>query len=197
MAVQHAGGWYGGGQCSNTVKGLLCTNSACERAHAAMRSPPRRLRALCAPLSAIAVTLTPPRPLAAASTPNSYFAIPGGGKFDVVHANWGLHDLVAACAPGEKGECEEHVDLESGAYGNNLDALYQAIEPYASESAFAQVARAAQHAQRAPAQERRARARSARTRARSPTSRWPTSPSRCPRARWRTCRRSSRRRRVR
>ena len=23
--VEHAGGWYGGGQCSNTVKGLLCT----------------------------------------------------------------------------------------------------------------------------------------------------------------------------
>ena len=49
VAVQHAGGWFGGGQCSNTVKGLLCTN---------------------------------------ASTPNNYITIPGGGKFDVVHANW-------------------------------------------------------------------------------------------------------------
>jgi len=28
VSVQHVGGWFGGGQASNTVKGLLCTDSA-------------------------------------------------------------------------------------------------------------------------------------------------------------------------
>ena len=91
VAVQHAGGFYGGGQCSNTVKGLLCTN---------------------------------------ASTPNNYIAIPGGGVFDVVHANWGLHDLVAACpSPNVTGECQEHVDLVDGVYGENLVELYKRFSP--------------------------------------------------------------------
>jgi hypothetical protein len=35
-----------------------------------------------------------------------------GGKFDLVHFNYGLHDLVAACVNGTTGECEEHVPLE-------------------------------------------------------------------------------------
>ena len=73
------------------------------------------------------------RPRAAASTPNNYLAIPGGGQFDVVHANWGLHDLVAACEPGQSGECEEHVDISNGDYGNNLVALYQRFEPVAKQ----------------------------------------------------------------
>ena len=85
IAVQHAGGWYAGGQCSNTVKGLLCTN---------------------------------------VSTPNSYVVIPGGGEFDLVHYNYGLHDLVAACVPPATGECEEHVNL-GGPYGANVVELYR------------------------------------------------------------------------
>ena len=84
-AVQHAGGFFGGGQCSNTVKGLLCTN---------------------------------------ASYPDNYLTIPGGGSFDLVHFNYGLHDLVAACEPGQTGECEEHVNL-GGPYGRNLAELYR------------------------------------------------------------------------
>ena len=87
VAVQHAGGSYGGGQCSNTVKGMLCTNLA---------------------------------------TPNNYLNIPGGGSFSLVHFNYGLHDLVAACVPGGPGgECEEHVPLSPPTYGANLVALYE------------------------------------------------------------------------
>ena len=85
VAVQHAGGFYAGGQCSNTIKGLLCTN---------------------------------------ASTPDSYVVIPGGGQFDLIHFNYGLHDLVAACVPPATGECEEHVDI-GGPYGRNIIELYR------------------------------------------------------------------------
>lgn len=46
------------------------------------------------------------------SQPRNYLAIPGGGVFDVVHVNYGLHDLAAPCPPGTKGECEEHVDVD-------------------------------------------------------------------------------------
>lgn len=83
---QHAGGWFGGGQCSNTVKGLLCTTS---------------------------------------TTPNNYLNVTGG-KFDLCHANWGLHDLVAACVNGTTGECEEHVDLPQ--YGKNLVTLFGRLQ---------------------------------------------------------------------
>ena len=40
---------------------------------------------------------------------------------------------MAACAPGQTGECEEHVDLASGAYGNNLVELYRRFEPVAKQ----------------------------------------------------------------
>ena len=83
IEAQHAGGFFGGGQCSNTVKGLLCTLP---------------------------------------STPNNYLNISGGGRFDLCHANWGLHDLVAACPKGGSGECLEHVDIPQ--YGANLATLY-------------------------------------------------------------------------
>ena len=83
---QHAGGWYGGAQCSNTVKGLLCTTT---------------------------------------STPDNYLNITGG-KFALCHANWGLHDLVAACTNGTTGECEEHVDLTT--YGKNLVTLFGRLQ---------------------------------------------------------------------
>ena len=82
--VADAGGWAAGGQCSNTVKGLLCTNL---------------------------------------TTKNNYLTYPGGGKFDVIHINYGLHDLVAPCPPGGTGECEEHVALPG--YGANLVTLFQ------------------------------------------------------------------------
>ncbi len=77
--VQHAGGWYGGGQCSNTVKGLLCTNT---------------------------------------STPNNYLNF--SGVFDIIHFNYGLHDLVNCT---DNPECAEHVEPDQ--YGENLAILYK------------------------------------------------------------------------
>lgn len=73
--VWHNGGWDAGGQASNTVKGLLCTN---------------------------------------ASTPGNWLNITEGMKYDVVHFNFGLHDLVDY-GPGEG---HEHVNLTD--YGHNL-----------------------------------------------------------------------------
>jgi len=77
--VEHVGGWYGGGQCSNTVKGLLCT--------------------------------TP-------TSLNNYLNFTG--TYDVIHFNYGLHDLVN-CTTG--GECLEHVDIPT--YGANLVEIYK------------------------------------------------------------------------
>ena len=73
--VWHNGGWDAGGQASNTVKGLLCTNT---------------------------------------STPGNWLNISAGMKYDVVHFNFGLHDLVDY-GPGEG---QEHVNLTD--YGHNL-----------------------------------------------------------------------------
>ena len=77
IAPAHAGGWAGGGQASNTVKGLLCTDPA---------------------------------------TPGNWLNFTG--NFDVIHFNFGLHDLVDA-GPGEG---QEHVDIPQ--YGKNLAIIY-------------------------------------------------------------------------
>lgn len=79
--VQHAGGWYNGGQASNTAKGLLCTN---------------------------------------ASVQNNYVNV--SGVFDVVHVNYGLHDLVTCT---DSPECQEHVDLAT--YGANLQVIFNRL----------------------------------------------------------------------
>lgn len=94
VAVQHAGGFFSGGQCSNTVKGLLCTDP---------------------------------------KTPNNYLNYTGGGLFDLVHVNYGLHDLVAACVNGSTGECEEHVNINPPDYGRNLVTLYHRFSTIAKK----------------------------------------------------------------
>jgi hypothetical protein len=63
VTVQHNGGWGKGGQASNTVKGLECTNI---------------------------------------STAGNWLNFTG--TFDVIHFNFGLHDLVDA-GPGEGYGC--------------------------------------------------------------------------------------------
>ena len=82
--VWHNGGWDLGGQASNTVKGLLCTN---------------------------------------ASTPGEWLNFTG--KYDVIHYNFGLHDLVTGVQPSQ------HVDL--GPYGANLQAIHRRLAPRASK----------------------------------------------------------------
>lgn len=89
--VQHAGGWYGGGQASNTVKGLYCTSAA---------------------------------------SPNNYLNV--SGRFDVVHFNYGLHDLVSC---NNTGECDEHVALP--AYGTNLVTIATRLGQIAEKVVFA------------------------------------------------------------
>lgn len=86
IAVQHAGGWYAGGQCSNTVKGLLCT------------------------------------------APDAYLNFTG--TFDVVHMNYGLHDL-ENCTTG----CPEHVDPD--VYAANVVTLLTRWQPRAKHLIFA------------------------------------------------------------
>lgn len=71
------------GQCSNTVKGLLCT--------------------------------TP-------TQPRNYLNFTG--TFDVVHMNYGLHDLVNCTG---NPECAEHVDPD--VYAANLVTLYKRWAP--------------------------------------------------------------------
>lgn len=73
----HAGGWESGGQASNTVKGLACTNT---------------------------------------TVAGNYLNF--SGTYDVIHFNYGLHDLVD---PGP-GEGKEHVSLAQ--YGMNLKTIY-------------------------------------------------------------------------
>jgi len=68
----HNGGWEAGGQASNTVKGLHCTNS---------------------------------------STPGNWLNFTG--TYDVIHFNFGLHDLA---------EDTENVELDQ--YGENLKIIY-------------------------------------------------------------------------
>jgi hypothetical protein len=80
IVAQHNGGWGKGGQASNTVKGLLCTNS---------------------------------------STQGNWLNFTG--KFDLIHFNFGLHDLVDA-GPGEG---KEHVELPQ--YGLNLEEIYRRL----------------------------------------------------------------------
>ena len=80
MQVAHNGGWGSGGQASNTVKGLLCTN---------------------------------------VSTPGNWLNV--SGQYEVIHFNFGLHDLVD---PGP-GEGKEHVPLS--AYGANLAEIYRRL----------------------------------------------------------------------
>lgn len=83
VSVWHNGGWHKGGQASNTVKGLHCTNTSSDG-------------------NWLNVTAGPG----------------GNSKYDVVHFNFGLHDLVD---PGP-GEGAEHVDLPQ--YGKNLQEIY-------------------------------------------------------------------------
>ena len=73
----HSGGWANGGQASNTVKGLKCTDH---------------------------------------QTDGNWLNFTG--RYDVIHFNFGLHDLVDA-GPGEG---REHVNLT--AYGQNLVTIY-------------------------------------------------------------------------
>ncbi len=89
--VQHAGGAFGGGQCSNTVKGLLCTNT---------------------------------------SYLDNYLNFTG--TFDVVHMNYGLHDLVNCT---DNPECAEHVDVD--VYAQNLVTLYQRWAPRTKKFIYA------------------------------------------------------------
>jgi hypothetical protein len=85
VACTHAGGWYAGGQCSNTVKGLLCTNS---------------------------------------TSANNWLNVTG--TYDVIHFNFGLHDLVDC---NDNPECSEGVSLQQ--YGLNLQTIYARLAPRA------------------------------------------------------------------
>eukprot|EP00047_Mylnosiga_fluctuans_P006473 m.247119 g.247119 ORF g.247119 m.247119 type:complete len:247 (+) comp15296_c0_seq1:14-754(+) len=89
--VQHAGGWYAGGQAANTVKGLICTNS---------------------------------------STESNYLNVTG--TFDVVHFNYGLHDLVNCT---DQSECNEHVDIAT--YAANLVKIAQRLQQIGKVVIFA------------------------------------------------------------
>lgn len=80
--VWHSGGWKKGGQASNTIKGLKCTNP---------------------------------------STPGNWLNFTG--TYDIIHFNFGLHDLVAA------SENSEHVDITQ--YGLNLAEIYARLAPRA------------------------------------------------------------------
>jgi len=80
IAAQHNGGWGSGGQASNTVKGLECTDS---------------------------------------KTQGNWLNVTR--KYDVIHFNFGLHDLVDA-GPGEG---KEHVEIPQ--YGQNLVTIYNRL----------------------------------------------------------------------
>jgi len=85
--VWHSGGWDLGGQASNTVKGLLCTNT---------------------------------------STPGNWLNVTGGKQYDVVHFNFGLHDLVDAGSVSlDPAEGAVHVEIPQ--YKLNLAELYRRL----------------------------------------------------------------------
>ena len=86
IAPWHSGGWAQGGQASNTVKGLMCTDP---------------------------------------TTPGNWLNF--SGTYDVIHFNFGLHDLVDA-GPGEG---KEHVNLT--AYGENLVTIYTRLAARANK----------------------------------------------------------------
>jgi len=88
ITVWHNGGWQKGGQASNTVKGLTCTESA---------------------------------------TDGNWLNVTG--KYDVIHFNFGLHDLVD---PGP-GEGKEHVEVKQ--YEINIQTLYTRLFAHASKVA--------------------------------------------------------------
>lgn len=81
ISVEHNGGWYNGGQASNTVKGLNCTDP---------------------------------------TTDGNWLDF--DGQFDVIHFNFGLHDLVNCT---NNPECSEHVDPQT--YGANLQTIYNRL----------------------------------------------------------------------
>lgn len=81
--VQHDGGWFAGGQASNTAKGMICTDTAANN-----------------------------------SANNPYLDFTG--TFDVIHFNYGLHDL-------EVGPGTEHVDI--AVYGQNLATIFSRLLP--------------------------------------------------------------------
>eukprot|EP00051_Salpingoeca_urceolata_P030048 m.7999 g.7999 ORF g.7999 m.7999 type:complete len:271 (-) comp3087_c0_seq2:8-820(-) len=90
VTVWHNGGWWTGGQASNTVKGLACTN---------------------------------------ASADGNWLNVTG--TYDVIHFNFGLHDLVAE-GPGEG---REHVPIPQ--YGTNLADIYRRLLPHAKHVIWA------------------------------------------------------------
>lgn len=90
ISVWHQGGWQKGGQASNTVKGLKCTE---------------------------------------ASTAGEWLNVTG--TYDVIHFNFGLHDLVDA-GPGEGAQ---HVEVEQ--YGKNIAELYSRFAARAKKVIFA------------------------------------------------------------